>query len=91
LVSEPLRCASSLPVLLSESRLLVLEAGEWYVGGDMWLPGGPLETADGGECSPSCVWLLTLAVLGAGVVFVPSAAVTMGLRLCMLKVSFRRS
>ena len=61
------------------------------MGGDIWLPGAALETADGGDCSPRCVWLLRLAVLGAGVVFAPNAAVTIGLRVCMLKVSLRRS
>jgi hypothetical protein len=54
------------------------------------LPVATLDTADGGD--RSCVWPLAEGGLVPGaLVFAPRAAVTMGFRLCMLKVSLRRS
>lgn len=75
-----------LPILFSEPCLL--GAGDWN-GGDMWFNVAVLDTADGGDWS--CVWPFALSGLAPGVPLPPSAAVTMGFRLCMLKVSLRRS
>lgn len=67
----------------------MVDAGDWKAGGDIWPPGPLLGAAAAGDCSPCCVWLLMARAPVAALFFPPSAAVTMGFRLCMLKVSLR--
>jgi hypothetical protein len=56
----------------------------------MWPP-RPDCVEDNGDCRPWGVWLFMPMGLAGGAFFPPSAAVTMGFRLCMLKVSLRSS